>query len=206
VATGASASGCFKAGIAALSNSTCRTHDSVCNANVGSGFISWAGGQVECFGSTSTNNQRYGIEITEYGNIIGVSTISGNTLGAANNFAFLSAIGGEARVASSVGPLRIDTSDASGVYFHTSYGLQFSVAPGFANTVNHIEASGTSTGNAPFLSAQGSDAVIDLALFPKGVGSYVQLGAGFNPSGGSIAGWIGIKDNTGTVRKLAVIS
>jgi hypothetical protein len=201
-----SASGCYKAGIAALSNSTCRTHSSTCNANTGSGFLSWAGGQIECNGSSTTNNTRYGIEITEYANIIGVVTNTGNTLGAANNFAFLSATGGQARVSSSVGPLRVDTNDASPVFFNTANGLQFSVRAGPSSTVNRVEVSGAATGNAVAIYSEGSDSVVDLALLPKGVGSYVQLGAGFNASGGSIAGWIGIKDHLGVVRKLAVIS
>ena len=207
VATGASASGCYKAGIAALSNSTCRTHDSTCNANTGSGFLSWAGGQIECSGSTSTNNTRYGIEITEYANVIGVTTNTGNTLGAVNTFAFLSEAAGQARVASSTGPLRIDSGSASSIFFNNSNGLQFAVTGSFANTVNQIHASGTTTGNAPFLSAQGSDSTIDFGIFPKGVGSYVQLGAGHIATGDTpISGYIQIKDNLGTIRKLAVVS
>lgn len=202
-----SASGCYKAGIASLSNSTCRTHNSTCNANTGSGFLSSAGGQIECNGSSTTNNSRYGIEITEYANIIGLVTNTGNTLGAANNFAFLSATGGQARVSSSVGPLRVDTNDASPIYFNTVNGLQFSVRSGPSSTVNRVEVSGATTGNAVAIYSEGSDSVVDLALFPKGAGSYVKLGAGYNATADvPIVGWIGIKDNTGTIRKLAVIS
>jgi len=207
VATGASATGCLIAGIASLSNSTCRTHNAICNANIGSGFFSLSGGQIECFGSSSTNNQRYGIEITEYANVIGVSTNTGNTLGASNSFAFIGGSSGQGRIASSVGALRVDASDTSSIFFNNSNGLQFEVKGTIANTVNRIQASGNSSGNAPFLVAEGSASTIDLGIFPKGAGSYVQLGAGFFTQADSpTTGYIQVKDNNGVVRKLAVIA
>lgn len=207
VATGASATGCLVAGIASLSNSTCRTHNAICNANIGSGFFSLSGGQIECFGSSSTNNQRFGVEITEYANVIGVSTNTGNTLGETNAFAFIGNSGAQGRIASSVGGLRVDTSDTSSIFFHNSNGLQFEVKGTIVNTVNRIQASGNSSGNAPFLVAEGSASTIDLGIFPKGAGSYVQLGAGFFTQVDSpTTGYIQVKDNNGVVRKLAVIA
>jgi hypothetical protein len=206
VATGASATGCLVAGIAALSNSTCRTHNAICNANIGSGFLSLSGGQIECFGSSSTNNQRYGIEITEYANVIGVSTNTGNTLGEANSFAFIGGVSGQGRIASSVGALRVDTSDTSSIFFNNSNGLQFEVSGTNVNTVNRIQATGNSLGNAPFITAAGSESIIDLGIFPKGAGSYVRLGAGFFTQADSpTTGYIQVKDNNGVLRKLAVI-
>lgn len=207
VATGAYATGCLIAGIASLSNSTCRTHNSTCTANIGSGFFSLSGGQIECFGSSSTNNQRFGIEIKEYANIIGVSTNTGNTLGETNAFAFIGNSGASGRIASSVGGLRVDTSDTSSIFFHNSNGLQFEVKGTITSTVNRIQASGNSSGNAPFLVAEGANSVIDLGIFPKGVGSYVQLGAGyFTQVDSPTTGYIQVKDNNGVVRKLAVIA
>ena len=206
VATGASATGCLIAGIASLSNSICRTHDATCDANIGSGFFSISGGQIECRGSSSTNNQRYGLEIREYANIIGVNINTGNALGEANPFAFIGGLGNDGRIASSVGGLRVDTSDTSPIYFHNSNGLQFEVRGTNVNTVNRIQASGNSLGNAPFLAAAGSESIIDLGIFPKGAGGYVRLGAGFFTQADSpTTGYIQVKDNNGVVRKLAVI-
>ena len=92
---------------------------------------------------------------------------------------------------------RIDTVDGSSVYFNTGGGLQFEVA-NVASAVNHMGVSGSPTGQAVRLFAAGADAKIDLALFPKGAGSYIQIGAGF----GSVVtpnGSIGIKDATGDI-------
>ena len=265
VATGAKSMGCYKAGFAALSNSTARIHNCESYQNVGSGFLSWAGGQVEAFGSSSHDNQRYGLEITEYGNIIGVSTNTNNTLGAANKFAYFDTSTGSARVASSGGNLRLDAEGTGGVYFHNSQGLQFgignSTSPtsfvevlgggvdngnqpmmiargaatnipirfdakgnasqffnngnglqfqiqgGVANTVNQVYVSGSKTGDPAIIGAAGTDAVVDLALYPQGAGSFVRIGAGFvSTSDVPIVGYIQVKDNSGTVRKLAVVA
>jgi hypothetical protein len=323
VATGAKAMGCYKAGFAALSNSTARIHNCESYQNVGSGFLSWAGGQVEAFGSSSHDNQKYGIEITEYGNIIGVSTNTNNTLGAANKFAYLDTSTGSARVASSGGNLRLDAEGTGGVYFHNSQGLQFGIGnstsptsfvevrgggvdngnqpqisasgaatnisirydakgqgshffnnnqglqfgignstsptsrlevrgggvdnnnqpqlsaagtatdvsirydakgqgshffnngsglqfqiqSGGVNTINQVYVAGSKTGDPAVVGATGLDPLIDLALLPKGVGSFVRVGAGFfSTPDAPVVGYIQIKDNTGVVRKLAVLA
>jgi hypothetical protein len=265
VATGAKSMGCYKAGFAALSNSTARIHNCESYQNVGSGFLSWAGGQVEAFGSSSHDNQRYGLEITEYGNIIGLSTNTNNTLGAANKFAYFDTSTGSARVASSGGNLRLDAEGTGGVYFHngqglqfgignstspTSFvevrgggvdnsnqpmmiasgaatnipirfdakgnasqffnngnGLQFQIQGGVANTVNQVYVSGSKTGDPAIIGAAGTDAIVDLALYPQGAGSFVRIGAGFSSTSDvPIIGYIQVKDNNGTVRKLAVVA
>jgi len=264
VATNAKATGCYKAGFAALSNSTLRVHNCESYANVGSGFLSWAGGQIEAWGSSSHDNQRYGLEIAEYGNIIGITTNTNNALGKANSFAYFDVSTGQARVASSRGPLRIDTVGTSGIYFHNGEGLQFSIGNSTAPTsrlevrgggvdtgdqpmlnavgtaadisirydakgdgnhyfnngnglmfaikatesiANRLEVVGTKTGESPHIKAVGSDPIIDLALYPKGNGSYIKLGAGyFTTTDAPIVGYISIKDNNGVVRKLAVIA
>jgi hypothetical protein len=265
VATNAKAMGCYKAGFAALSNSTARIHNCESYQNVGSGFLSWAGGQVEAFGSSSHDNQKYGIEITEYGNIIGVSTNTNNTLGATSKFAYLDTSTGSARVASSSGNLRLDAEGTGGVYFHngqglqfgignstspTSFvevrgggadngnqpqmiasgaatnipirydakgngsqffnngnGLQFQIQGSVASTVNQVYVSGSKTGDPAIIGATGTDAIVDLALYPKGAGSYVRIGSSFvSTSDVPITGYIQIKDSSGTIRKIAVVA
>jgi hypothetical protein len=173
VATGAKAMGCYKAGFAALSNSTARIHDCESYLNVGSGFLSWAGGQVEAFGSSSHDNQKYGIEITEYGNIIGVSTNTNNTLGAANKFAYLDTSTGSARVASSGGNLRLDAEGTGGVYFHNSQGLQFGIGNSTSPTsFVEVRGGGVDNGNQPQISASGAATNISIRYDAKGQGSH----------------------------------
>jgi hypothetical protein len=75
---------------------------------------------------------------------------------------------------------------------------------GANNAVNYLQVAGTTSTNAPILSAQGSDTNIDLALTPKGTGR-VKFGT-YTGTVLSIAGYIEIVDSGGTVRKLAVVA
>lgn len=74
-----------------------------------------------------------------------------------------------------------------------------------ANAVNRIGVTGAPTGSPPTLSAQGSDANIDLLLQPKGTGR-VRLGGFTAAADAPVVGYIEVKDNTGALRKLAVIA
>lgn len=193
-----SATGCNVAGFATLSNGTGRYYNCTANANTGSGFMSRGGGQVEANGSSSTGNHRYGIEITEYGNIIGLPTNSGNTLGAASVFPYFDTSTGNARLAASSGQLRLDTNDASSVYFNTPGGLQAEVRH-MPAAVNHPVLQGGATGGAAALLADGSDAVVDLALLPKGTGSYVRFGAGYFTPAPVPNGFFSVRLNDGSL-------
>lgn len=174
VGTGISASGCKIGGFASLSNSTCRIFDSTTSANDGSGLFVRDGGVIEGSGTTTLNNGRYGTEIVEgNGRIFGVSTNSGNTLGAANPFVYLGVQAGQSQLANSSGHLRIDSQ--ANTFFNTPGGLQFGIRDA-ANAANRIEASGAPTGSAPFIVAAGGDTNINLRLLPKGTGR-IQVGA-----------------------------
>lgn len=260
--SGATATGCFIAGIAALSNSQVRAYTANSSGNTGSGILARDGGGVIAHNATTNGNGRYGLERIFDGLISGNNiTAVGNALGNGFAKAFLSTEDGVARLAANTGDLRIDTSTPSHVYFNTAGGLQFAVehadaatsalrvrgggawsgdqpavtATGnaadigiryvtkgagthhfsayggvvqfdiaaIANCVNRISARGSAAGGAVSLRAVGSDSVIDIALFPKGSGSYVQLGTGWvsNPTL-SPNGYVYIKDASGTVRKL----
>jgi hypothetical protein len=75
------------------------------------------------------------------------------------------------------------------------------------SAVNHVSITGSTTGNAVKINAQGSDATIDLFLTGQGGGSFVQLGAAFTSvSDPATTGYITVKDITGVVRKLAIIT
>lgn len=71
--------------------------------------------------------------------------------------------------------------------------------------VNRIQVTSNTTGNAPYISADGSDTNLDLRLIPKGTGR-VRFGTHTATGDTAISGYIEIRDNGGTVRKLAVIT
>ena len=200
----ASATGCRKAGIAALSNSHVRSLSSTTSTNTGSGLLARDGGTIEAHGATSSSNTRYGIESIADGHVYYSSiTASGNTIG---NFApkayFDNTTALGARIVSDDGDFRIDSSGAYNIYFNTSGGAQFGVIH-VASAVNRLQVKGSATGSGPILEAFGTDAVIDIQILPKGVGSYVKLGAGFTGTADvACNGYIPIKDDGGTIRKL----
>lgn len=168
VGTGISATGCKIAGIAALSNSTCRLDAAVSSGNLGSGLFARDGGVIEAISATSSGNGRYGQEIIEgLGRIFGNVTSTGNTLEGANQFAYLSVTEGQARITSSSGPLRVDSQ--ADIYFNTPGGLQAAIR-NIANAVNRIDIAGSTAGSPPGLIANGSDDNINIRLTPKGTG------------------------------------
>ena len=85
--------------------------------------------------------------------------------------------------------------------FYMNSATQFAVSP-TASAVNYLQATGAATGNAPTISAQGSDTNINLRLTTKGTG-VLQFGT---YTAGIIAqtGYITITDAGGTSRRLLV--
>lgn len=73
------------------------------------------------------------------------------------------------------------------------------------SAVNRVEVRGATAGNAPGLTAAGSDTDIDLALTPKGTGR-VRFGSHTAIGTETVTGYITIRDSGGTERKLAVVS
>lgn len=165
----ASASGCYVAGIASLSNSNLRAIAAITNTNTGSGFLARDNGTIENHGSTADNNTRYGEERITGGVIHGGGvTLSGNTLGSSSGFAYLdnsSAFG--ARIAAN-GPFRIDNNGADPTFFNSSGGLQFEVFD-TPSSNSWLQISGSSA-SIPRLQSAGNAANVDLALIPKGTG------------------------------------
>jgi hypothetical protein len=74
-----------------------------------------------------------------------------------------------------------------------------------ATGVNRIQVAGTDTGTPPQILAEGSDTNIDLNIRSKGTG-LVRIGTHTANADAPISGYIQIKDTTGNIRKLAVIS
>lgn len=74
-----------------------------------------------------------------------------------------------------------------------------------SSAINRLRVTGSTAGNAPIMSSEGTDTNIDLALTPKGTGN-VRFGTHTTLGSEVITGYITIKDSGGTLRKLAVIS
>jgi hypothetical protein len=101
-------------------------------------------------------------------------------------------------------PLTLRAKGTYNVTFQTSTGAYIAdFAPsttGFG--VNGVRSSGAGTGNAPEVSAQGSDSNINLKLTPKGTGT-LQFGT-YTAGILAQAGYITITDAGGTSRRLLV--
>ncbi len=83
-------------------------------------------------------------------------------------------------------PLQINTKGTGNLAVVTGGGVQFNIS-NTASAVNYVQATGGATGNAVTLSAQGSDANINLALAAKGTGS-VTTSSAFIATGGISGG------------------
>jgi hypothetical protein len=203
----ATVSGCYIAGIAALSNSQVRALNVTSNSNTGTGIYARDNGSVESHNATAQTNGTYGVQQYASGRVFGNNmSISGNTTADYSSGVFIDNTTLGARLVSNFGDMRIDNAGANSWYFNSSGGLQFAINHA-ASSVNHVYVKGGATGSPAELGAAGNDSIIDLALFPKGAGSYIKIGANFNSSSDApVTGYIGIKDNTGTIRKLAIIA
>lgn len=105
-----------------------------------------------------------------------------------------------------------DTTKAQGLIFadsqieFTSGGAGYTFILGASTgTANQIRVYSTATTEPPIIQAGGTDTDIDIRLVPKGSG-YVRFG-GFGASADvPVTGYVTIKDDTGTLRKLAVVA
>lgn len=166
--SGASATGCLIAGIAALSNSQVRAPAATASTNTGSGFFARDGGTVECHGATANNNTRYGVEVLADGHVYyNAITTTGNTI---SNFAprayFDNGTLG-ARLVADDGDMRFDVSGARSMFFNSSGGLQFRIDH-TANVANQYAATGSAAGSPVALYAKGTDANIAAQIIAKG--------------------------------------
>ncbi|HCE6992534.1 TPA: hypothetical protein NHP85_006846 [Pseudomonas aeruginosa] len=202
----ASATQCLVAGIAALSGSTVRAYSASSTGNDGDGLLARDGGVIVAHGATTTGNSGYGIGQRSSGRVFGNSiNTASNTLGVNRPAAILDNDALGARVLATGGPLRIDTGlGGFGHSFHTSGGRQLEILH-IEGAVNYPYLAGSASGSPARLGVSGSDANIDLRLRPKGAG-VVRFGSHVEQSDVPITGYITVKDDTGALRKLAVIS
>ena len=169
----ASATTCKIGGIAALSGSAVRALSATSSSNTGSGFFARDGGTIEAHSATASSNTRYGIEELTNGTVFYNSiTLSSNALGGTAPTARLNtdtALG--ARLDSSSGDLRIDTTGANNIFFNTSGGPQGAFEHA-ANSVNYIRLKGAGTTASPSLTAySATDTNVDASVRGQGTGS-----------------------------------
>lgn len=178
----ATASGCYIAGIAALSNSQVRALGATSSSNTGSGILAKDNAEVECHNAIANSNTRYGVEEIGAGRVLySAITTSGNTLGTRAPVALLDNTNLGARLVSTSGSMRLDTTDTSSVYFNNANGLQAEVQDGGAGTRNRpvLRGGGTANGFQAQLTAAGSDTDIAIRLDTKGAGSlFLNTGSG----------------------------
>jgi hypothetical protein len=79
------------------------------------------------------------------------------------------------------------------------------IVPPASAPVNYLTITGAATGNPVAVGVSGSDTNIDLRLVPKGSGR-LRFGAYTALASEVLAGYITVKSDDGTTRKLAVIA
>lgn len=151
-----------------------------------SGTLSFATNGAKQFGATgSASNVNY---INLQGSTTG-SSVFMSTAGSDTNAGFILSSKG-------TGALSLRTNSGGTV------GLQI---VDVASAVNHLQINAAITGSAPSISASGTDTNVDLKLTPQGTG-VVEFGAFTVLGAETLSGYITIKDNTGTLRKIGVIA
>jgi len=121
--------------------------------------------------------------------------VTGNTTGGSP---IISSQGSDAAIG-----FRLYTKSTGNHIFASTGGTytQFLIS-GANSAINYLQVAGTTAGNAPILSSQGSDTDIDLALTPKNAG-VVRFGT-YTGTILTPTGYITIKSSDGTTRRLLV--
>ena len=95
-------------------------------------------------------------------------------------------------------------ADARAQFFNAE-GNETLTLSGVGSAVNYANVKASATGNPVQFRALGDDTDIDLQLKPKGSG-VVRFGSHSAIAAETVTGYITVKDDAGTTRKLAVVS
>ncbi|MBJ9752719.1 right-handed parallel beta-helix repeat-containing protein [Burkholderia cepacia] len=87
-------------------------------------------------------------------------------------------------------------------YFRNGQGTQASIG-NTDSAVNFPQLRGGAAGGAVVLEAVGSDAAIDVGVFPKG-GGYINLGAAYNAGTVAQAGYVWMRTSDGVLRRFLI--
>lgn len=160
------------------------------DANIGLVLTGKGTGVVALGGTTAANS---GVQVKTTTSSVNYLVLNG---GATGSNPAIQTDGTDANVG-----LTINTKGTGAVLYTINYAPQFKINPA-ASAVNFVQAMGAVTTGAPELSAQGSDANINLKLTPKGTG-VLQFGT-YTAGVLSPTGYITITDAAGTSRRLLV--
>jgi hypothetical protein len=169
------------------------------DTNVGFDFSTQGASNYRFYTNTASNGTGVvQLAITHTATAVNYVQVTGSVTGQAPN---LTAQGSDSNVG-----VDIRMKGAAGLRVQNSSQLDLFRVTGNSGTVaNYLRANASLAGVEPFLSADGTDTNIDLALTPKGTGR-VKYGTHTVTADAPITGYIEILDSSGTIRKLAVIT
>lgn len=179
---GAFATGCRKAGIAALLGGVARAHGSTSSNNIGSGYLAGAKGHIAVNGSVASNNGAWGYDSVADGTYSGVRSGTGNVQALLTKpVAYLDNDVTQGGMRSITGtPLRVGSNGVDGVLLDVNGSIAFRLGTLSGSTgVNYGQVDSAPAGTAVTYKARGSDLNIDLGLSPKGTG-VVRMDSAWN--------------------------
>ncbi|QHF45824.1 hypothetical protein PspS35_19245 [Pseudomonas sp. S35] len=199
------ATGCRKAGIAALAGGTVRAHNSNPSGNIGSGFLIRGASFIAMNGATPNNNGRWGVERESNGVVSGSYVGTGNTLGQQKPVALLVNENGVSAVASNTGAtLGIGSNGPEGVVITVQGATALRAGSTGVGAVNFLQADAALSGQPVLVKARGADNIIDIELSPKN--GHVRLPGYSAHADAPIVGCFEIMDTAGVIRRVAVIA
>lgn len=177
------ATGCRKAGFAAINGGVMRAHNTNSISNSGSGYLSGAKGHIAVNGATANTNGTWGYEVINDG------TFSGPRGGAGNGQPLLTkpvayfdndvSQGGVRAITGT--PLRVGSNGTDGVIIDVNGSVAFRCGTlAGSSAVNYGQVDASAAGQPVEYKVRGADANIDLVLSPKGIGNARTLGSAWN--------------------------
>jgi hypothetical protein len=151
--------------------------------NYGGEYVAYTPSGITTF--FGQNAPQFGIGRTL--NAVNFATVEGAPT---NQSPLFRAIGADTNVS-----LGFTTKGNGSFFFYGNNGsaVNFVVSGAVTNAANYLQVNSAATGSSPSLTPQGTDANIDLKLYAKGSGGYVDLGTQTDGSAGALIGYMVIK-------------
>lgn len=177
------ATGCRKAGFAAINGGVMRAHNTNSISNSGSGYLSGAKGHIAVNGATANTNGTWGYEVIFDGTLSGPRGGTGNGQPLLTKpVAYFHNDVSQGGVRANTGtPLRVGSNGNDGVIIDVNGSVAFrcGTLAGSAG-VNYGQVDSAPAGQAVQYKAQGADENIDLELAPKNNGQVRVQGSAWN--------------------------
>lgn len=180
---GAYATGCRKAGIAALIGGIVRAHGSTSSNNIGSGYLSGQKGHISVNDSVASDNGAWGYEAVADGTYSGVRGGMGNAQAMLTKpVAYLDNNVSQGGVRSITGvPLRVGSNGGDGVIIDAQGSVGFRVGTlAGSSGVNYGQVDSAATGQPVEYKARGADLNVDILFSPKNAGNVRVQGSAWN--------------------------